>query len=183
MKRTGRWWLTIAGMGLMSGPGQAEQGSDGGLVCDNQPVLMVVAGLTHDPEAMGRYGKAIRQSGLYAELAGYYLNDPRPVAVFEGEVPDNYVTLMVRFPCLAHAKAFWNSRAYQEEIKPIRTQANAGTYTVTVYREIDPPPHMAGRLEPGGYAVTFGPDSTDGVAQAKGDRQRDEPSSGGGSDD
>lgn len=158
----------LIGALIMTGamkPAIAQTAAEEDLVCDNEPVLMVIAGLTHDSEAMRRYGQAIAQSGLYAELAGYYLNDPRPVAVFEGDVPDNYVTLVVRFPCLAHARAFWNSKVYQEEIKPIRTQAEAGTYAVTVHREIDPPAHMQGRIQPGGYTERFGAEVTKRIEQ------------------
>ena len=54
-------------------------------LCDNKPVLMVVSGPTHDRDRMIAYGKAIADSGLYKKLGAYYLNSPRPLAVFEGE--------------------------------------------------------------------------------------------------
>lgn len=119
--------------------------------CDGKPVLMVIRGLIHDRERVRRYGAAIRDSGLYATLGGYYINVPRPLATFEGAPPPNDSVLIVRFPCLAHARAFWHSKAYQENIIPLRRDPSAGDFTVTVYPELAPPAYMAGRVAAGGY--------------------------------
>jgi uncharacterized protein (DUF1330 family) len=81
-------------------------------ICD-EPVLMVVSGPTHDRARMMAYGQAIARSQLYQQLGGYYVNLPRAVATFEGTPPEGFTTLIVRFPCLANAQAFWNSRVYQ----------------------------------------------------------------------
>lgn len=124
-------------------------------VCDNKPVLMVVSGLTLDRDRMLKYGKAIQDSGLYATLQGYYANSPRPVAVFEGDIPPNYVTLIVRFPCLAHARSFWYSKTYQETILPLRQNPSAGNYTVTVYAQADLPAYMKNKVRPGSYKQKF----------------------------
>lgn len=123
--------------------------------CDAKPVYMVVAGPTHDRARMQAYAKAIADSGLYARLGGYYVNAPRPVAVFEGTPPPNWSTLIVRFPCLANARAFWNSKIYQEAIRPLRLDPSAGDYMVTVYPEVALPPHMAGKVASGAYTGTF----------------------------
>ncbi len=123
--------------------------------CD--PVIMVIAGETLDAERMAAYSAALERSGLYPALGGYYLNAPRPVAVFEGDPPEDYVSLMVRFPSLEAARAFWADPVYQSEVKPLRLSPPAGDYTVTVYREIDAPDYMTGRLAAGGYA-RCGPD-------------------------
>lgn len=122
---------------------------------DDKPVYMVVAGPTHDRARMLAYGKAIADSGLYAKLGGYYVNTARPLAVFEGEPPAGYATLIVRFPSLANAKAFWFSREYQEKIKPLRLNPSAGEYTVTVYAEAELPPYMAGKVAVGAYGADF----------------------------
>lgn len=119
--------------------------------CDNRPVLMVIRGLIHDRARIQRYGQAIRDSGLYATLGGYYINVPRALDVFEGTPPANDSVLIVRFPCLAHARAFWNSKAYQEAIIPLRRNPSAGDFTVTVYPELAPPDYMAGRVGDGAY--------------------------------
>ncbi len=123
--------------------------------CDARPVYMVVAGPTHDRARMMAYAKAITDSGLYARLGGYYVNVPRPVAVFEGTPPANWSTLIVRFPCLANARAFWNSKVYQQAIKPLRLNPSAGDYSVTVYPEAALPAHMAGKVERGDYTAPF----------------------------
>lgn len=133
--------------------------------CDNKPVIMVVNGLTHDRKTMQAYGKAIADSGIYVKLRGYYLNAPLPIATFEGDTPRNYTTLMVRFPCFAHAKAFWYSDLYQNEIKPMRTKTNAGTYTVTVYNEIDVASYMDGKVPGSPYLETFDVSPTADVPQ------------------
>lgn len=122
--------------------------------CD-KPVYMVVEGLTLDRDKMMAYGKALAQSEIYQRLGGYYVTLPQPVAVFEGDVPKNYVNLTVRFPCLANARAFWNSRVYQETILPLRQNPAAGDYTVTVYAEAPLRADMAGKVEPGRYIADF----------------------------
>ncbi len=122
--------------------------------CDS-PVVMVVAGPTHDRDRMAAYGKAIADSKLYERLGGYYINIPRPLATFEGTPPAGYTVLMIRFPCLANAQAFWNSREYQEKIKPLRLGPSAGDYVVTVYPEAPLRPDMQGKVGDNGYMATF----------------------------
>lgn len=135
----------------------------------NQPVIMLVAGPTHDRARMLAYGKAIADSGLYQKLGGYYLNVPAALATFEGEAPSGYVALMVRFPCLANARAFWFSKEYQEKIKPLRLNPSAGDYIVTVYPEAPLRDDMVGKVGNDAYAVTFDaqaiPQATDSKPQ------------------
>lgn len=114
--------------------------------CDAS-VYMVVEGLTLDRERMGEYAAAIAQSEIYQKLGGYYVTSPRPVEVFEGDIAPNYVNLTVRFPCIENARAFWNSRVYQEEIIGIRTrEPPAGDYTVTIYNELPLREDMVGKV-------------------------------------
>jgi uncharacterized protein (DUF1330 family) len=131
---------------LLPEPLAAEPAGDA--VCEGPPVIMMVRGELEDRAQLRRYAEALQESGLYPKLGGYYLNAPVPLAVFEGEVPANESTLLVRFPCLAHARAFWFSRAYQEQVRPVRLQPSAGRFTVMVYPEIQVPPHMEGRVTP-----------------------------------
>lgn len=133
-------------------------------VCDNKPVYMVVAGPTHDRARMQAYAKAIADSGLYQRLGGYYINSPRALATFEGEPPQGYTALIVRFPCFAHAKAFWYSKEYQEKIKPLRLEPSAGDYLVTVYPEIPVREDMQGQVGDDSYTGTF---TADGIEQVK----------------
>ncbi len=122
--------------------------------CD-APVYMVVEGRTLDRARMGQYAKAIADSELYQKLGGYYVTLPRPIEVFEGEVPADYVNLTVRFPCIENARAFWNSRVYQEEIRPIRLNPSAGDYRVTVYAEAPLREDMAGRVGDARFLTDF----------------------------
>lgn len=119
------------------------------------PVYMVVAGPTHDRARMMAYGQAIADSQIYDRLGGYYINAPRAVATFEGDTPPGYATLIVRFPCLANAEAFWNSDVYQNEILPLRQNPSAGDYFVTVYPEIPLRPEMVGKVGEADYLVRF----------------------------
>lgn len=130
--------------------------------CDNKPVYMVVAGPTHDRARMQAYAKAIGDSQLYLKLGGYYVNAPLPLATFEGQPDNGHATLIVRFPCLANAKAFWYSKVYQEKIKPLRLNPSAGNYLVTVYPEIPRRSDLAGKVGDNSYQVTF---NADGIEQ------------------
>ncbi|MFW5633379.1 MAG: DUF1330 domain-containing protein [Erythrobacter sp.] len=122
--------------------------------CD-APVYMVVEGRTFDRERMIAYGRAIAESRLYEELGGYYVTVPRPLEVFEGEVPADYVNLTVRFPCIANARAFWNSRTYREEILPLRQDPPAGDYTVTIYAEAPLREDMVGKVGDNRFTADF----------------------------
>jgi uncharacterized protein (DUF1330 family) len=135
--------------------------------CEGPPVLMVVSGPTHDAPRMRAYGEAIAKSGLYQKLGGYYLNVPRPVAIFEGEPPKNLTTLIVRFPCLANAKAFWNSKVYQNAIKPLRLNPLAGDYLVAVYPEAPLRSDMKGKVVAPDYQHQFDLAGIEQVAAAK----------------
>jgi len=132
--------------------------------CEGPPVLMIVSGPTHDSARLRAYAKAIGKSGLYQKLGGYYLNAPRPIAVFEGAAPKNLTTLVVRFPCLANARAFWNSRMYQEAIKPMRLDPAAGDYLVTVYPEVPIRADLAGKVGSSAYLERF---DANGVEQVQ----------------
>lgn len=124
-------------------------------ICDNKPVLMVVYGPTHDRNRMIAYGKAIADSGLYTKLGGYYVNSPRAVATFEGKQLPTTSLLIVRFPCLANARAFWYSKEYQENIKPMRLDPSAGDYVVVVYPEIPVRADMADKVGDNSYRTGF----------------------------
>lgn len=123
--------------------------------CDDKPVYLVVAGPTLDRTRMLAYGKAIADSGMYQRLGGYYINSPGAFDLLEGTPPKGYTTLIVRFPCRANALAFWNSRTYQETIKPMRLNPSAGDYTVSIYPETALRGDMVGKVGTSDYLVTF----------------------------
>jgi uncharacterized protein (DUF1330 family) len=140
--------------------------------CEGPPVLMVVAGPTHDSGRMRAYAEAIGKSGLYQKLGGYYLNVPRPVAIFEGEPAKNHTVLIVRFPCLANAQAFWNSPAYQKTIRPMRLNPSAGDYLVTVYPEAPLRADMVGKVGSAAYLRSFDGTATGATPATSGSRQQ-----------
>ncbi len=131
----------------------------------NAPVIMIVSGPTHDRARMLAYGKVIADSGLYQKLGGYYVNLAFPQAIFEGRAPQGYVNLVVRFPCMANARAFWFSKEYQQKIKPLRLNPSAGDYIVTVYPEAPLRADMVGKVGDNAYQVPFG---ADGIQQMEG---------------
>ena len=135
------------------GPGQAPPPPAS--TCD-APVLMVIEGRTLDRARMGQYAAAIAKSEIYQKLGGYYVNAPRPLEVFEGDVPPDYVNLTVRFPCIENARAFWNSRVYQDEIIDIRRQPTpAGDYTVTIYAEAPLREDLVGKVNEARFTHDF----------------------------
>ena len=143
--------LAISALTFSACHNPKDPGSDLAPDCENEAVIMVVAGPTLDRARMGQYAKALADSGLYPDVKGYYLNSPQPVAVFEGNIPDNFVTLMVRFPSLDAARKFWDSDEYQNKIKPLRLNPSAGDYFVTVYQEADLPTYMKGQVGSAAY--------------------------------
>ena len=134
--------------------------------CDNRPVIMIVEGRLRDRERLAAYAAAIRASQLYERLGAYYINNPRTVATFEGDNPPERSLLLVRFPCYAHARAFWYSKRYQNDIVPLRLNPSAGEFTVTIVAENPPPAYMQGRLQPGGYSWVPGPEVAGGIEAA-----------------
>ena len=133
-------------------------------VCDNKPVLLIVSGPTRDRARMIAYARAIAESGMYQALGAYYLNGPAPLDVLEGTPPLGYTNLVVRFPCLANARAFWHSKAYQQTIKPMRLNPSAGDYIVAVYPEAAVRADMVGKVGDNAYKAPF---RTEGIEQVK----------------
>jgi len=131
--------------------------------CD-QPVVMVVTGLTLDRERMGQYARAIAESKIYETLGGYYLNVPRTLAVFEGTEDPRATTITVRFPCIENARAFWYSKTYRETILPLRQNPSAGDYSVRVYPEAPLRADMVGKVGDNAYLAEF---PTDGIPQVE----------------
>ena len=137
---------------LLSQPTFADANAASDMACDDtKPVIMLVAGRTLDAGRMRDYAIALQQSDLYPNARGYYLNNPRPVRILEGEPDVNDVALMVRFPSECSAVNFWYDDFYQSEIKPLRLNPSAGDYVVTLYDEASLPPYMAGKVGDASY--------------------------------
>lgn len=114
--------------------------------CAGGPVYMVVSGLSLDGKRMGAYARALAASGLYPKNLGYYVGAIKPLEVFEGKVPGNHGLVIARFPSLDAARSFWYSEEYQKQIKPIRENPPAGTYTVAVYKQAELPDYMKNKV-------------------------------------
>ena len=137
---------------LLSQPTFADANATIDMACDDaKPVIMLVAGRTLDAGRMRDYAIALGSSDLYPNARGYYLNNPRPVRILEGDPDVNDVALMVRFPSECSAVNFWYDDFYQSEIKPLRLNPSAGDYVVTLYDEASLPPYMAGKVGDGSY--------------------------------
>ena len=152
MKPVLKCGLAVATLFTVACAPTTQSSESDGADCQSEAVIMVVSGTTLDAQRMGAYAQALGASGLYPESGGYYLNNPRPIDVFDGDVPENFVTLMVRFPSHKVARDFWDSEIYQNEIKPLRQNPSAGDYFVTVYAEADLPDYMVGKVGASAYA-------------------------------
>ncbi len=125
---------------------------------------MVITGPTRDAVRMRAYGLAIAESKLYEQLGGYYLNIPAAIDSFEGEAEEGFTTLIVRFPCLENARAFWYSKTYQDEIRPLRLDPSAGDYVVRVYPAVPVPPYLADKATGARYLAEFPNEGVEQVA-------------------
>lgn len=94
-----------------------------------RPCYLVVTATVTDRERMAAYTRALAESGLYAAHGGHYVLVGRPVADLENW--DGRAVVVARFPDRAAAEAFWNSEAYQQQVKPLR--AGAGDFHVALF--------------------------------------------------
>lgn len=102
-----------------------------------RPVFLVVIGEITDPDRMNAYREALAASLLYEQHEGYYAAVGKPAEMLEEEWPAHQGLVLARFPTADHARAFWNSDRYQNEIKPLR--AGAGRFTVALFEELPVP--------------------------------------------
>ena len=123
-----------------------------GDTCD-EPVLLVASGPVQDPARMEAYAKAVASSGLYQQLGGYHLNTARPLDVLEGN-PQS-IAVVLRFPCRANALAFWNSTAYQGQLKALRSNPPAADLAIAIYPEAPLRPDMVGKVGDARYSASF----------------------------
>ena len=119
--------------------------------CD-EPVLLVTSGPARDAARMQAYSRAVAASGLYRQLGGYELTAERPADLLEGGAQ---VTTIVRFPCRANALAFWNSQAYQGELKALRSDPAAADLSVAIYPEAALRADMVGKVGDNTYSAAF----------------------------
>lgn len=101
----------------------------------DKAAYMLVTAKVKDGQKMGNYQKALMESGLYPKNEGFYLTKGRPIEIFEGEWPDNQAVVIAKFPSADHARNFWHSDEYQNQVKPLRD--GAAEISVALFEESD----------------------------------------------
>ncbi len=100
---------------------------------ETKPAYMLVIAEVTDGKKLANYQGELMASGLYPRNEGEYLAKGRPLEMFEGEWADNQALVIARFPSAEHARRFWYSEQYQNDIKPLRE--GAGRFTVALIEE------------------------------------------------
>ncbi len=98
------------------------------------PAYLIAQVKIHDPETYKRYTE--RSPAIIAEFGGRILARGGPSEVLEGHAPPRRVVL-VEFPSMEAARAFYHSPAYQEA-KSIRAPASEAEFVIV--EGVDPPP-------------------------------------------
>lgn len=101
--------------------------------CDKPAYLVVVATSVADPVKTRQYAEALRASGLYPQLGGFYVAVGRSPEVLEGTMFGQSPIVIAKFPCREAIQRFWYSDTYQKEILPLRE--GAGTFEVAIFEE------------------------------------------------
>ena len=76
---------------------------------------------------------ADRAADLTDKLGAEYVIRGEPNTNCEGELFNDRVVVISKWPSVEAAQAFWNSSEYQSEIKPFRD--NTGIYDVAIFEE------------------------------------------------
>jgi uncharacterized protein (DUF1330 family) len=127
-------WTFAILVGLMSIPTRAALPELPELPssCDKPAYLVVIATIT-DPIKSRDYVTALKASGLYPALGGFYVTAGKSPQVLEGAMFDKSPIVVAKFPCVAAAQRFWYSDVYQQKILPLRE--GAGTFEVAIFEE------------------------------------------------
>lgn len=127
--------LTFAGLGaliaLNTTPGIAADAPE---TCTKDGYMLVIGGIEDDStvpdmERAMSYGPAVW--GLVESYGAFYVIRKVPDDVYEGEWPSWKAGVISKWPCRETGIAFWNSDAYQNDVKPLRK--NAGYYDVGMF--------------------------------------------------
>ncbi len=98
-----------------------------------RPAYLLVTAKVSDRARMAAYTRALADSGLYARHGGRYLFVGPPASAVENW-PAGQSGVLAVFPTRAAAEAFWNSAAYQDDIKPLRD--GAGEFNVAIFEGV-----------------------------------------------
>jgi len=91
--------------------------------------LLAVCEITNPTEDMKLYAQ--KSAELIKKHGGEYIVRGKPAQDIEGEVLQNKVIILSRFPSLADVDAFVNGDDYQTNVKPLRE--GSGNYHIAVY--------------------------------------------------
>jgi uncharacterized protein (DUF1330 family) len=99
----------------------------------NRPAYLVVVATISDPIKSRVYVDALRASGLYPALEGFYITFGQSPLVLEGSMFKERPIVIAKFPCSEAAQRFWYSDMYQKSILPLRD--GAGVFDVAIFEE------------------------------------------------
>ena len=128
------FWVVLGwGMsaGLVAHAGDSPQTAQ---VCTEDGYMLVMGGIEDpstvpDKERAQSYGPAVWS--LVESFGAFYVLRGTPETVYEGEWPAWKAAVISKWPCRETGSEFWNSDAYQNDVKPRRK--NAGVYDVGMF--------------------------------------------------
>lgn len=127
-------WVTI-GLGLSAGSASgADTSHQIAQSCTEDGYMLVMGGIEDpstvpDPELARSYGPAVWS--LVESYDAFYVLRGTPETVYEGNWPDWKAAVISKWPCRETGLEFWNSDAYQNDVKPRRK--DAGVYNVGMF--------------------------------------------------
>ena len=126
---------TALGLGLSAGSvSGAEPSPQVAQTCTEGGYMLVMGGIEDrttvpDPELARSYGPAVWS--LVESYNAFYVLRGTPEEGFEGVWPAWKAAVISKWPCRETGNEFWNSDAYQNDVKPRRK--NAGVYDVGMF--------------------------------------------------
>lgn len=93
--------------------------------------MVAIAQIPNRESGRSPYGTAVGK--LVAKYGGKYVARGGPVQLLEGEWGDRQRLVISRWPDLETVNRFWNSKEYQEEVKPLRD--GMGIFDVGIFEE------------------------------------------------
>lgn len=123
--------LAVTFWGAPAGLNAAETSSE---TCTENGYMLVMGGIEDestvpDMDRAMSYGPAVWD--LVESYGAFYLIRHAPDKIYEGDWPAWKLGVISKWPCRETGIEFWNSDAYQNEVKPLRK--DAGYYDVGMF--------------------------------------------------
>jgi len=137
--------LTAIGLGLSTGAAiGADTSPQLAQACTEGGYMLVMGGIEDpttvpDAELAQSYGPAVWR--LIENYDAFYVLRGTPEVVYEGEWPAWKAAVISKWPCRETGLEFWNSDAYQKDVKPRRK--DAGVYDVGMFNPANATPPAA----------------------------------------